>query len=198
MKIRELRLQTHCLGELKTFYAKILKLPLVYESGKRFTVRVGRSKLTFSRSDKDSEPYYFFKVMAKSQCFADTIRHLKEVADVQEEFESTIQEKVAYFKDPAGNTVGCRAGITAKAISKFVSIPEALVGICEIVHAVENTTIFCEYLLQQLHLSVGQHKDFYSVILGDPNGAIVVTQINRTLLDGQKPVKNFPLALDLF
>jgi hypothetical protein len=68
--------------------------------------------------------------------------------------------------------VGCRAGITAKAISKFVSIPEALVGICEIVHAVENTTIFCEYLLQQLHLSVGQHKDSHSVILGDPNGAI--------------------------
>ena len=198
MKIKELRLQTHCLDALKTFYVDTLGLPLVYESGQRFTVRVGKSKLTFSRSEEGVEPYYYFKLFVKRHLFEETIRRLKEKTDVLEEFAEANRERLVYFIDPGGNIVGCRAGDVSEPSDEFVSIDAALAGICEVVHAVENTTLFCEYLRQQLNLPVGHHPDSHSVVLGDRSGAIVVTEINRTLLRGQKPVKNFPLALDFF
>ena len=198
MKIKELRLQTHCLDALKTFYVDTLGLPLVYESGQRFTVRVGKSKLTFSRSEEGVEPYYYFKLFVKRNLFEATIRHLKENVKVLDDFESAEAEELVYFIDPGGNIVGCRGVAAQESKGKFIAISEALAGICEVVHAVENTTLFCEYLRQQLNLPVGHHPDSHSVVLGDRSGAIVVTEINRTLLRGQKPVKNFPLALDFF
>ncbi|WP_373231347.1 VOC family protein [Cohnella sp.] len=60
MKIKEIKLLTNNIDAVRDFYNKILDLPIITGSNSFVTFQVGKSQLTFNKTETIIEPYYHF------------------------------------------------------------------------------------------------------------------------------------------
>ena len=108
MKITRLKLFTHKLDLEKEFYTHTLGFTLIDETSNSFTLKIGWSKLTFEKSEKEHTYHYCFLI--PSNKLDEGIKWLKErveIVDIDngrktQVFESWNAESF-YFFDKSGN-----------------------------------------------------------------------------------------------
>lgn len=108
MKIRQLKLSTNHLEDMKTFYSEVLQMPVIQESDTSFAVSAGDSVLSFE--DHHQHGFYHYAFYVDELHFSrvlDTIQAnspLLQDEEGQTEFFSGLwQRRQLYFRDPQGN-----------------------------------------------------------------------------------------------
>ncbi|WP_405105408.1 hypothetical protein MHH28_21560 [Paenibacillus sp. FSL K6-1217] len=108
MKIRQLKLSTNHLEDMKIFYSEVLQMPVIQESGSAFAVSAGESIISFENNLQHVFYHYAFyvdelhfsSVLDKIQ----THTPLLQDEEGQTEFFSGLwQRRQLYFRDPQGN-----------------------------------------------------------------------------------------------
>lgn len=108
MKIKQLKLSTNHLEEMKTFYSEVLQMPVIRESDTSFAVSAGDSILSFENNPQHVFYHYAFYVdELHFSRVLDTIQAhtplLQDEAGQTEFFSGLWQRRQLYFRDPQGN-----------------------------------------------------------------------------------------------
>ncbi|MEK3900191.1 MULTISPECIES: VOC family protein [unclassified Paenibacillus] len=108
MKIRQLKLRTNHLEDMKTFYSEVLQMPVIEESDTSFAVSAGESVISFENNSQHVFYHYAFYVdELHFGRVLDTIQaHVPLLQDEEgqtEFFSGLWQRKQLYFRDPQGN-----------------------------------------------------------------------------------------------
>lgn len=108
MKIRQLKVRTNHLEDMKTFYSEVLQMPVIEESDTAFAVNAGNSIISFENNPQHVFYHYAFYVdELHFSRVLDTIQThspLLQDEEGQTEFFSGLwQRKQFYFRDPQGN-----------------------------------------------------------------------------------------------
>ncbi|WP_238656081.1 VOC family protein [Paenibacillus piscarius] len=108
MKIKQLKLSTNHLEDMKTFYSEVLQMPVIQESNTSFAVSAGESIISFENNPRHVFYHYAFYVdELHFSRVLDTIQAhspLLQDEEGQTEFFSGLwQRKQFYFRDPQGN-----------------------------------------------------------------------------------------------
>lgn len=95
----------------KQFYETTLHFPIISEEHNRFTMRVGKTTVTFMKAPLDEKPFYHFAFDVPSNQFEEAKAWTKGKIELSKEqgedevYFSFIDAKSIYFEDPAGNIV---------------------------------------------------------------------------------------------
>lgn len=200
MKFTEVQLETHRLKELKSFYTEMLGLPLIFENKRSFTVRVGSSKLKFSRAE-EGEPVYHFACNIPENQLADAKAWISSRCNLIQKdgkdeyrFESWNADAI-YFYDPAGNIVELIARHNLKNSSSAAFSPESFLSISEVGYAVEDVRLFSRHIKDELgsDLYDGDEKNFAAI--GDEEGLVIVVPVGRIWFPTDQPAESFPVVI---
>lgn len=95
----------------KHFYETIVKFPLTSEEHNRFTIKVGKTTVTFVQAPLEEKPFYHFAFDVPSNQFEEAKTWTKGKIELSQEqgndevYFAFIDAKSIYFEDPAGNIV---------------------------------------------------------------------------------------------
>ncbi|MFG6149268.1 glyoxalase [Halobacillus sp. B23F22_1] len=109
MEFKEVKLHTNKFDELHTFYSAVLGFPIEEKSKTHITLKAGKSRLTFVRSDQSS--FYHFAFNLAVDHFDEAKKMIKQLVKLNEEdgndeiYFSYSNARAFYFLDPAGNVV---------------------------------------------------------------------------------------------
>ncbi|WP_253923003.1 VOC family protein [Halobacillus sp. A5] len=109
MRFSQVLLYTDKLDELFSFYIHKLKFPLHEDSEDHFTIIIGKSQLTFVKSE--NKHFYHFALNLAVNHFEDAKQTMKPLVDLnvevgEDEVHFTASNaRSFYFHDPAGNIV---------------------------------------------------------------------------------------------
>lgn len=190
MKIKKLELYTHKLEEEKIFYTKQLGFEVTNETKNNFTVSVGWSELTFTKSATQHIYHYCFLI--PSNKLTEALNWAKEKIELIEIQKGVHIQNFAdwnadsfYFYDASGNIVEfiARYDLQNESPKNFKS--SSLLGISEIgmpTNNIEKTSSELNSILNTL-LWKGDLKRFAAH--GDQNGLILLP--NYTVKDSWFP-----------
>jgi catechol-2,3-dioxygenase len=203
MKILELQLETHCLDELKTFYAHTLELPLLKEQKRYFIFQAGVTTVKFSRAHKEDKPYYHFAFNIPENQFKEAKAWLSGRVkliekDGMDEFRhETWNADALYFYDPAGNIVEFIARHNLKNRSEEPFSGKSILSLSEIGYPVEDVRLFSEHIKEELSLRLwdGDEKQFAAV--GDEEGLFIIVTQKRGWFPVDKPAEAHPVTVDV-
>lgn len=182
MKIKELKLYSNHLKEQKEFYISLFKLDLVNESASSFTVKVGETLLSFTKSDDN--PYYHFAINIPSNQIEAALQWLKQRVEIlpfeNEEIVDFVNwnAKSIYFYDADKNIIEFIARRNLNINSHHSFSGKSLLHISEIglptndVPKVFNK-LNKDYALEKFDCDL---KRFCAV--GDENGLFIVVNYN--------------------
>ncbi|MEI5906618.1 ring-cleaving dioxygenase [Bacillus spongiae] len=109
MNIKEMKLFTRKLNEMKDFYGDVLNLTIIKENQQAFTVRIGSTNLSFHKGDFESAPVYHVainipenKLVEAKEWISSKVNLNREEEDDEVYFEDWNAHAI-YFEDPAGN-----------------------------------------------------------------------------------------------
>ncbi len=205
MRIAGIKLYAHELESLRRFYRDTLELPLCEDGKDSFTVRAGQSLLTFDRGHIDSAepPYYHFAFNVSENKIAEAVEWLnrKGVAITPVNgrtvvrFESWDSDSV-YFDDPEGNIVEF---IARHRLPKRSDKPgfsaEDIANISEIGCGADDVNELSLLLRERLREQVYLDGDDLFTPIGDEEGLIILSSLQRKWLGSNKPVRIFPLEI---
>lgn len=137
MKIRQLRLYTDKLDEEKHFYSNVLGFSILEQTSNYFTVRIGYSELTFTRSKQRHTYHYCFLI--PSNKLSEAIQWAEkrvlilpiEKGRIIQRFDSWNAESF-YFYDASGNIVEFIVRYTMKNYSNEIFGIQSVIGLNEI------------------------------------------------------------------
>ncbi|OEH93554.1 VOC family protein [Bacillus solimangrovi] len=105
MKINEITLKSFNFNEMKQFYTNVLQMQLITEEDNLFSVKAGKTMLTFERSSHI--PFYHFCLRTNDSYFDHMYERIKvlHILLPNESGETLLfwEGKQAYFTDPDGN-----------------------------------------------------------------------------------------------
>lgn len=203
MKIVELRLETHCLEALKTFYTETLELPLASESKRSFAFRAGASTVHFFKSHQLEEPFYHFAFNIPENLLPQARQWLASRAQLigqggkdQFHFESWNADAL-YFYDPAGNIVEfiARHNLNNRSAARFSA--KSILGVSEIGYPVEDVRLFSAHIRDSLNLKLWDGDETQFAAVGDEEGMFIIVPLERIWFPTDKPADSFPVTVDV-
>jgi catechol-2,3-dioxygenase len=203
MKILELQLETHCLGELKKFYTGILELPLLEERKKFFSFQAGATKVKFYRANPSEKPFYHFAFNIPENQLKDAKQWLSERTSIIEKdgrdefrFEGWNAEAL-YFYDPASNIVEliARHSLSNRSGNKFSA--QSILSVSEIGYVVEDVRLFSEHIKEELKLDLWDGDEQQFAAVGDEEGLLIVVPVDRNWFPVDKPAEIHPVTVNV-
>lgn len=205
LKIIEINLLANGIRSLKEFYSRVLELPLLTESDNSFTVMVGSSQLTFSESPSNMQPYYHFAFNITNYKYEAALKWLKEKGiTINQINESEIhyfkawQAHSIYFYDPAGNIVGLIARESTQQqsiISRSNFSPTDILNVSEIGLPATDVSELSHYIQDLLNEQVYISSNTLFSPIGDEEGLIIISSLDRHWKGSNKQVKIFPVEV---
>lgn len=135
----------------KQFYEITLNFPLISEEHNRFTIKVGKSTVTFMKAPLEEKPFYHFAFDVPSNQFEEAKAWTKGKVELsQEQGEDEVyfafsDAKSIYFEDPAGNIVEliCRFSDAKQSDEPFTAaslqkVSEMSIVVTDKLHAVSS------------------------------------------------------------
>ncbi len=192
MEITELRLQARDLDAQRAFYADMLGLPLVSQTGDTLTMQAGSTRLIFEATPTSEthtrEAQYHFafniprnKLPQAQQYLASRSLLLGETG--KEVFHShEWNADMVYFRDPAGNIAEFVARHTLAndapdALTEFGSMD--ILCMSEIGLPVDDVPAHVASLVTRFGLAPYKEQSATFTPVGDPHGLFIIVQIGR-------------------
>lgn len=207
MIIQLLTLHTSKLQELKEFYCKLLKFPLIEELPSRFKIQIGESALQFIDGNNEQEPFYHFAFNIPANQFLEAKAWIKrKVPLLTEEGDDEIHFILSdahscYFEDPAGNIVELIARHKINHSSNGEFSANSIINISEIGLVVEDATEVGQKLEEVAIRARGDEKitnTSLSFMHTAKNGVyLLLVGEGRTWLFSNKTSTIFPLHIKL-
>ncbi|GAA0337763.1 hypothetical protein GCM10008967_30030 [Bacillus carboniphilus] len=111
MYFKSVTLSTSKLEALKNFYVDTLGIEMVTENEGEFSLKIGRSELTFVSCSSNHNPFYHFAITISGEHFSQAKKWAQSKVQLnKEDNEDEVYFKFLdahsfYFEDPAGNVV---------------------------------------------------------------------------------------------
>lgn len=207
LKIQHVHLLTDHLAKLEEFYGTQFGLPIVERQSQSFTVKAGRSYLTFSSTHISGDnPYYHFAFDIPSNKIKDAKSWLQSKAislnvlpNHSVEFVSSSWNSTSiYFYDPAGNIVELivRHDLRNERDTSFHA--NHLLSISELGIVVPDVVGVTERLTREL--SIHEYKGSVTenfAALGSVEGLLILSEYDRVWLGSNKPARYFKTEVQL-
>ena len=203
MRIAEIQLETHLIGELKRFYTEVLGLELVESRKRHFTIAAGDSQIRFAQASKDEEPFYHFAFSIPNNQMQQAKKWLQNRVDLIQKdgktdfrFENWNADAI-YFYDPAGNIVEFIAHHNLSNASEKPFSGRSILSVCEIGYPAENVRLFSDCIKEELNVGLwdGDEQNFAAV--GDEEGLFIIVPVDRPWFPVGKKAKEYPVAVKL-
>ncbi|HMQ69252.1 MAG TPA: VOC family protein [Ignavibacteria bacterium] len=204
MFIKEVKLNTGRLYELKEFYGSVLGLTLSSLDESSVSVKTKNSVLTFL-SDQNTKgtdgPFYHIAFNIPDNQFKQAKKWLSERADLikyrgEDEFPfESWNARAMYFYDPAGNILEFIARYDLRNSSEDKFSGKDILNVSEIGLPVRNAEIFIDKITAgfSLPLFSGDRKSFGAI--GDDNGLMIVVPDKRIWYPNLKEAGIFPVTV---
>ncbi|MCM3630645.1 hypothetical protein M3194_25260 [Paenibacillus glycanilyticus] len=201
MIIQHLELYTHVLEEQKSFYARVLGMPITKETADSFTVRAGYTRLTFKRANE--RRIYHFAVNVEENKLDSAVGYLKAriplLSDGAQEifrFEDW-NAHACYFYDAAGNIVEFIARHNLASHSPGAFSIQDLMGISELGMAVEAVADTVRYCSEELGLAPWRGNGTTFQPVGDEHGLFIVATQDRAWFPTQDRAEAAPFSITI-
>jgi len=201
-RFSHLRLQTHCLEELRVFYSKTIGLPIIADAARSITFRAGASAIEFVQVDDGSKPFYHFAFNVSENKFPLGKEWLKARCPLlrfpdgtDEIFFESWNAHATYFHDPAHNIVEFIARHTlANAAPGPFGLDDILcdseIGLVARHQEAASKAITAAFGIEKYGTS-----HFFT---GDANGVFVIPPVGRLWIPEQKqPATIFPTQVTI-
>ena len=182
------------LSELRKFYTSLIGLPLISEQADRFTIRAGKTTITFIKTnEKDAAPFYHFAFnIPENKILKAREWQLKRTALsatpsqlVDENYPKDVRHfqhwnaHSVFFWDPAGNLVEyiARHDLKNSADGEFSS--KDLLCASEIAFIVNDTDAIADEIKSSFDLNQYRGGDENFRAIGDENGLLLVIKKGR-------------------
>lgn len=202
MFIQEIKLFSNNLESIIDFYNRVLEMPIVERTESRVSFEVGESRLTFERCDAELKPYYHFAFNVTKSKADQIVPWLKARGIV---INLTNEKEVNYFKDwnahsvyfydPAGNIVEFIARHNTKQESDQPFKREDLLNISEIGMPALDVIALSELLIERYDEQIYLSGDDMFTPIGDEQGLLILSSLDRIWLGSDKKVDIFPLEI---
>jgi catechol-2,3-dioxygenase len=202
MKIKEIKLLTNNIKNLKYFYSELLRFPIVSSFNNSITFQAGESLLSFIESELPENPYYHFAFNISENKKDKAINWLKDkgiglnLIDGKEAYYSlSWNSHSIYFYDPSGNIVEfiARHNSPSNSESDFINID--ILNISEIGLAIEDVEKTSEFLQSYYDEQIYIASNSMFAPIGDEEGLFILSALNRNWLGSNKKVEIFPLDI---
>lgn len=205
MDILELKLNTHCLPALHTFYGERLGFPVLEADQQVLVLRAGATRLSFAQAIATVPMHYHFAFNIPSNQFAEAKRWLAErvelvkINDRDEIHWSAWNAHAVYFLDPAGNIVELIARHNLAEEAGLPFSPANISRVSEIGLAVDDVPLAASALQTALGIGVWDGGDgSVFTALGDEHGLFIVVKQGRAWFPTQDRLADFyPLELTM-
>ncbi|TFE19350.1 VOC family protein [Cohnella luojiensis] len=202
MKIQEIKLLANDLDNLVDFYNRILELPIVEHSSIYVSFQIGSSKLVFELSEEVVNPYYHFafniteskKDLALNWLKAKGI-HINLINGEEFYFSESWNSTSIFFYDPTGNIVELIARHNTKNRLGHDFSTDDLLNISEIGIPALDVINLSEYLLHQYKEQIYISGNSMFTPIGDEEGLLILSSLDRNWLGSNKKVEIFPLEI---
>lgn len=204
MIIREIKLLTSRLEALRSFYVDVLGFSLDRSDERSFTVDAGASKLTFAACETGAEPYYHFAFNITESKIESAIAWLTGkgiVPSVVDQspvvYSESWQSHSVYFGDPAGNVVEFIARHRRPSQSEPGFSLEDVLNVSEIGLPANDVDELSRFLRSELAVEVYLEGNSIFTPIGDEDGLLILSSLERCWLGSDKKVAIFPVEVTL-
>jgi len=202
MRIVHVKLQTRNPDTLKPFYTERLGLPLIAGNEHSFTVRAGRSTLTFVGSINES-PYYHFAFAVPSDRIGEAPALLASLGVEPYRFggghhlvySKTWHASSVYFRDSAGNILELIAHHDRPRAEEEDG-PAAVSSIAELGLPVEDVRGTADLLRRRYGLALFRDDgDERFAAAGDAEGLFILSRVGRIWAGSDMEARVFPAEI---
>lgn len=192
MKIIRLVMETAKLAEMKKFYNEMLEMPMVREEETYFTVRAGKTLITFTESE--NAPYYHFALrtsLEKFDYFYDKLKvHHSLLKDEEGRTSMYWEGKQVYFYDPEGNVLEI-----LERPNPYTTHSGPYYDVCEIGMPAGDVFKMAEFLgdIENVNPSESDMFAFY----GDKMGNFVLVKDGRHWYPTERAATIHPLTVEI-
>ncbi|RED59173.1 VOC family protein [Cohnella lupini] len=202
MKIQEIKLLSNNLDKVIDFYNRILELPIIEQSTAKVSFQIGASKLVFELSEEVTNPYYHFAINITESKIDLAISWLKAkgikinlINEEEVDFSKSWNSHSIYFYDSIGNIVEFIARHNIKSILSHEFSYEDLLNISEIGMPAQDVIILSGYLTEQYKEQIYISGNSMFTPIGNEEGLLILSSLNRNWLGSNKKVEIFPLEI---
>ncbi|MGE6489210.1 VOC family protein [Paenisporosarcina sp. NPDC076898] len=193
MKILKVVFETVNIQEMKKFYTETLEMPIVKEKQSFFTVRAGKTLVTFQQTDSAEAPLYHFALKTSLSFYDYMFEKLSDLKvnilpNSNGELSGYWEGKQVYFTDPDGNIVE----ILEREISNDQS---GWVDVCEVGIPSASVTEFSNFLspIKNVYQTESDTFSFY----GDNLGSLVLVKEGRHWYPTNRPATIHPIVVEV-
>jgi len=195
MKILRIVLETGNLENMKEFYTGILEMPIVRAKEGFFTIRAGKTHITFKQSSDNEASFYHFALKTNlayyDYMFGKLIEHNVNLLPNSEGLLSGYWKgKQLYFTDPDGNILE----ILERAMP-FGEDQIGWIGVCEIGLPCESVEDMSKYLSPIKNVNSPESDTFR--FYGDELGNFVLVKEGRNWYPTDRPATIHPLEVEI-
>lgn len=203
MIIKGLELFTDKPDELKKFYSQTLGLELIREDARSFSVKAGKSVLTFSLTADFTKPFYHFAFNIPENKLSEAKVRMSAKLNLislngEDEFDfRSWNAHSIYFYDPSGNIIELIARHNLNNSSSEEFSGKSILSISEIGLPVYNVENFFEEISREYKIPLfsGDKKEFCAA--GDDNGLFIIVNKGRKWFPDCGPARIFPLVINI-
>lgn len=205
MQIVNVKLLTSCIDPLRSFYAHTLGLPLQSDSKDEFTVKAGKSSLTFVNQTDEDEPFYHFAFDIPNNKIDESIEWLISTGTAiqllpnhqYKNYSDSWNSTSIYFYDPAGNIVEFIARHTLSNSSTAPFSSTDFLNISEIGLVVHDVPKAMDLLKTELNVKTYKYYNERFTPLGDESGLFILAAYNRVWFGSDKKAEIFKTEITL-
>ncbi|WP_152392406.1 VOC family protein [Paenibacillus guangzhouensis] len=192
MRIKQLKLRTTKLHEMREFYLTFLQMPLLEQTTTSFTVRAGNTMLTFEQGTED--PFYHYAFIVNAANFDELLGRIPTftplLVDNEGEtlfFSGLWQRSQAYFKDPQGNILEILPSTEMYPPDQtWIKVQEIGVVVADI-----NDLITVIQNVKNIYMNTSDRMAFY----GDEEGVFVLVKAGRHWFPTNEPAISSPIEV---
>jgi len=197
--ISELRLQTHAIVALETFYGKSLGLP-IQRNGDELTIDAGSTRIVFV-AVKEGKPFYHVAFNIPENKLKSAVQWQKKRTEVIRRNKNDVvhfakwNADSVFFRDPAGNLLEYIARHDLKNAANGDFSATDILYASEIGLVVDDIPKAVTAAKAQLNLGIYRDNSLNFASIGDEHALLVVVKRNRKWFPARKrPAKVFPLT----
>lgn len=194
MKILKIVLESGNLEKMKEFYTEILEMPIVRAKEGFFTVRAGKTLITFQQSSDNENSLYHFALKTNLAFYDYMFKKLIEwnvlLPDSEGQLSGYWKGKRLYFTDPDGNIL--------EILERTIPFGEEQVGwvdVCEIGLPCESVEDMSMFLSPINNVNPPESDTFR--FYGDELGNFVLVKEGRKWYPTDRPATIHPLVVEI-
>ena len=195
MKILRLVLESLNYKEMKVFYTETLEMPIVREKEDFFTVKAGKTHITFQKSTTITTTLYHFALRTNLTFFDYMLNKMTELnvqllPNSQGHLSGYWKGKQVYFTDPDGNIIE----ILERKMPGIEDTNEWY-DVCEIGLPSENVEDISDFLLPIANVNNSESDTFR--FYGDEQGTFVLVKEGRNWYPTDRAATIHPLMIEV-